>query len=82
MQETGGGTRPLMGAEVAIGPKLPYFARSGPDGSLLFPDVYGGRYQLGFVMGLPSDAFVVSARLGSIDILKEEFVVEGDEMSL
>jgi len=82
MQETGGGTRPLMGAEVAIGPKLPYFARSGPDGSLLFPDVYGGRYQLGFVMGLPLDAFVVSARVGSIDILKEEFVVEGDEMSL
>jgi len=40
MQETGGGSRPVTGAEVAIGPKVSYFARSGPDGALLLPEVY------------------------------------------
>jgi len=81
-QDAGGGTRPVAGAEVAIGPKVSYFARSGPDGALLLPEIYAGRYQLGFVRGLPADTFVVSARQGARDILKEEIVAEGAETSL
>jgi len=82
MQEADGRTRPITGAEVAIGPKIPYFARSGPDGALLLPEVYSGRYQLGYVRGLPPDTFVLSARQGSRDVLKQDIVVEGAETNL
>jgi hypothetical protein len=82
LQVSGGETRPVTGAEVAIGPKVSYFARSGPGGALLLPEVYAGRYQLGYVRGLPPDAFVMSARQGSRDILKEDILVEGDETNL
>jgi protocatechuate 3,4-dioxygenase beta subunit len=82
MQDAEGATRPVAGAEVAIGPKVSYFARSGPDGTLLLPEVYAGRYQLGFVRGLPADTFVMSARQGSKDVLKDEIVVEGDETNI
>ena len=82
LQEASGDARPVTGAEVAIGPKVSYFARSGPDGALLLPEVYAGRYQLGYVRGLPSDAFVLSARQGSRDVLKEDLLVGGDETNL
>jgi len=82
VREPDGQTRPVSGAEVAIGPKISYFARSGSDGAFLLPEVYAGRYQLGYVRGLPADAFVVSARQGSRDVLKEDIVVEGDETAL
>jgi len=82
MQETGGGSRPVTGAEVAIGPKVSYFARSGPDGALLLPEVYPGRYQFGYMRGLPVDVFLLSARQGSRDILREGIVVEGEETNL
>jgi Carboxypeptidase regulatory-like domain len=82
LQESGGTTRPLAGAEVAIGPKVSYFARSGPEGAILFPGVYPGRYQLGYVRGLPPDTFVLSARQGTRDVFKEDLAVEGAEVNL
>jgi hypothetical protein len=82
LQQGGGGTQPLAGVEVAIGPRISYFARSGADGALAFPEVYAGRYQLGYVRGLPADTFVLSALQGSRDLFKEEMLVEGAEANL
>src|SRR5678815_975194 len=75
-------TRPLVGAEVAIGPRIPYFARSGPEGAIVFPGVYPGRYQLGYVRGLPPDTYVLSVRQGPRDVFKDGAVVEGTEANL
>jgi protocatechuate 3,4-dioxygenase beta subunit len=82
LQDASDMTRPLVSAEVAIGPKISYFARSGPEGAILFPGVYPGRYQLGFVRGLPPDTYVLSARQGARDVFKDGMVVEGSEASL
>jgi hypothetical protein len=82
LQEAGGATRPLVGAEVAIGPKVSYVARSGPEGAILLPEVYSGRYQLGYVRGLPADTFVQSAWQGSRDIFREDLIVDGSEVNL
>lgn len=82
LQEASGMTRPLAGAEVAIGPKISYFARSGPDGAILFPGVYPGRYQLGYVRGLPPDTYVLSTHQGPRDVFKDGVTVEGAEANL
>jgi hypothetical protein len=82
LQPDGGDTKPLAGAEVAIGPKISYFARSGADGAVSFNQVYAGRYQLGYVRGLPADTFVLSARQAARDLFKEEMLVEGAEVNL
>jgi Carboxypeptidase regulatory-like domain len=82
LQETGGTMRPFVGAEVAIGPKISYFARSGPDGALLLPEVYPGNYQLGFVRGLPDDTFVQSVRQGTRDVFTQDLVIEKGESKL
>ena len=74
--------RPVAGAEVAIGPRISYFGRTGADGAFLLPGVYAGRYQLGYVRGLPVDAFVLSAKQGSRDLFKEEMLVESAEERL
>jgi hypothetical protein len=66
---------PLASIEVAIGPKISYFARSGANGELPFPNLYEGRYQLGYVRGIAQDSFVSSARQGSRDVLRNEVVV-------
>jgi hypothetical protein len=72
-----GSHRPLTGVEVAIGPDISYFGRSGPDGTLSVPNVYAGRYQLGYVRGLPEDAFVLSVRQGSRDVFQEGVAITG-----
>jgi hypothetical protein len=82
LQETGGATRPLTGVEVAIGPRISYFAKSGPDGAILFPGVYPGRYQLGYVRGLPADTYVLSAHQATRDVFKDDIAVEGAEVNL
>ena len=69
-QDAGGSTRPVAGADVAIGPKISYYARSGPDGAFTLPEVYAGRYQLGYVRGISPDMFVLSAKQGTRDLLK------------
>jgi Carboxypeptidase regulatory-like domain len=66
---------PLEGVEVAIGPAISYFARSGPDGALLLQEVYPGRYQLGYIRGLPSDTFVLSVNQGPRDAFREGVVL-------
>lgn len=80
--EKDGTKRGLGDAEVAIGPQITYFARSGPEGALLLPEVYPGRYQLGFVRGLPADTFVLSVNQGSRDVFRENLVVESGEANL
>jgi hypothetical protein len=82
LQEIGGTTRPFAGAEVAIGPKISYFARSGPDGALLLPEVYPGNYQLGFVRGLLEGTFVLSVRQGGRDVFTQDLVVGKGESNL
>jgi protocatechuate 3,4-dioxygenase beta subunit len=71
--------RPVAGVEVAIGPRISYFGRTGSDGVFVLPEVYAGQYQLGYVRGLPADTFVLSAKQGSRDLFKEEIVIEGGE---
>lgn len=66
---------PAPGVEVAIGPKISYFARGVADGTLIFPDMYSGRYQLGYVRGLPESSFVESVMQGKRDVLRDEIVV-------
>jgi len=82
LQESAGTMRPLAGVEVAIGPKVSYFGRSGEDGAILLPQVYSGRYQLGYVRSLPEGTFVLSARQGPRDLFKEDLVVENGEANL
>ncbi|HET9219615.1 MAG TPA: carboxypeptidase-like regulatory domain-containing protein [Terriglobia bacterium] len=74
--------RPVAGAEIAIGPRISYFGRTGPDGAFVLPGVYSGRYLLGYVRGLPVDAFVLSAKQGARDLFKEEMVIESGEERL
>jgi protocatechuate 3,4-dioxygenase beta subunit len=80
--ERDGTKRGLVGAEVAIGPQITYFAKSGPEGALQFPEVYPGRYQLGFIRGLPADTFVLSVNQGTRDIFRENIVVESGGTNL
>jgi hypothetical protein len=82
LQEAGGKKRPLAAAEVAIGPKISYFVRSGASGELSFPEVYAGRYQLGYVRGIPQNSFVLSVRQGERDVLRDEVVVGKDAAAL
>jgi hypothetical protein len=72
----------LAGIEVAIGPKISYFARTRPDGTLTFPDVYPGRYQLGYVRGIPEDSFLSSVMQGSRDVLRDDILVGDREAEL
>jgi 5-hydroxyisourate hydrolase-like protein (transthyretin family) len=73
---------PLAGAEVAIGPDIPYFIRSGPDGMLSLPAIYSGRYRLGAVRGLPENTFAARVSQGSRDLYREDLVVEKGETVL
>ena len=82
LQEKEGASRPLAGVEVAIGPDIPYFIRSGPDGALSLLGLYSGRYKLGSVRGLPPDTFVLRVSQGGRDVLKEDLVVEKGETKL
>lgn len=83
LQEKDGATlRPLTGVEVAIGGDIPYFARSSPEGMLLLPALYPGRYKLGAVRGLPPDTFVLRVAQGGRDVLKEGLNVEKGETNL
>ena len=82
LQDTSGMRRPLQAAEVAIGPKISYFARSGADGQLPFPDIYSGRYQLGYVRGIPVDSFVMSVTQGGRDVLRDDVVVGKEAVPL
>jgi hypothetical protein len=75
LQDAEGKKSPVAGAEVAIGPKISYFARSGAGGELPFPAMYQGRYQLGYVRGIPADSFVMSVKQGGRDVLRDEVVV-------
>ena len=80
--EEGGSQRPVSGADIAFGPRIAYFSRSGPDGMFTFPEVYAGRYRFGYVRGVAPDMFVLSAKQGSRDVLQDEIVVEGKEVNL
>src|SRR5688572_66043 len=82
LQEAGGEVKPVAGAEVAIGPRISYFARTGPDGAFVIPEVYSGRYQFGYVRGVLPDLFVASVRQGEMDLFKDEMTVEGAEVQL
>jgi hypothetical protein len=75
LQTEGGTKSPLGGVEVAIGPAISYFARSGPDGALLLPEVYAGQYQLGYIRGLPADTFVLSVTQNSRDAFREGILI-------
>lgn len=75
-EKEGAAPRPVTGVEVAIGPDIPYFIRSGPDGTLTLPALYPGRYKLGFVRGLPPGTFVLRVSQGGRDVLKEDLNVE------
>ena len=81
-QEDNGGQRPLAAAEVAIGPKVSYFARSNAAGALMFPDVYAGSYQLGYVRGIPENSFVLSVTQAGRDVLREGITVGAEDMKL
>lgn len=81
-EKPGSALRPLTGVEVAIGPDIPYFIRSGPDGALTLPALYPGRYKLGSVRGLPPDTFVLRVSQGGRDVLKEDLIVENGETKL
>src|SRR5262249_29429473 len=74
--------KPLGGVEVSIGPDIPYFIKSSPDGMLMLPSLYLGRYKLGSVRNLPSDTFVSRVSQGSRDVLKEDFVVDKNAVTL
>ena len=80
--EKDGTKRGLVGVEVAIGPQITYFARSGPGGALVLPEVYLGRYQLGYIRGLPADTFVLGVNQGSRDVFRENLVVENGQTNL
>jgi hypothetical protein len=80
--KSGGNPRPLGGVEVAIGPDIPYFIRSGPDGGLVLPALYAGRYKLGAIRNLPADTFVFRVSQGTRDVLQEDFNVEKAEAKL
>lgn len=82
VQDASGATTPWGGAEVAIGPRISYFARSNADGALTFPDIYPGSYQLGFVRGIPADSFLLSVMHGKRDVLREDIVVRLEETKL
>ena len=81
-EKEGAAPRPLAGVEVAIGPDIPYFIRSGPEGALSLPALYSGRYKLGSVRGLPPDTFVLRVSQGGRDVLKEDLVVKKGETKL
>ena len=75
LRQTSGGTRPLEGVEVSIGPEIAYFGRTGQDGMFLLSGVFAGRYKLGYVRDMPPDAYVISATGNNRDILREDLVV-------
>jgi hypothetical protein len=81
-EKDGAAPTPLAGAEVAIGPDIPYFIRSGPDGTLLLPGIYSGRYKLGAIRGLPDNTFVARVTQGSRDLYREDLLVEKGETVL
>ena len=81
-QKEGVPPTPITGAEVSIGPDIPYFIRSNPEGALNLPELYAGRYKLGAVRGLPADTFVSRVAQGSRDVLKEDLNVEKGEAVL
>jgi hypothetical protein len=68
--------RPLSGIEVAFGPKISYFAKSAGDGSIVFPAMYVGRYQLGYVRGISDSSYVSSVMQDSHDVFREGIVVD------
>jgi protocatechuate 3,4-dioxygenase beta subunit len=83
LQETeGADPRPLTGVEVAIGPEIPYFIRSGPEGTLTLPALYPGRYKLGAIRGLPPETFVLRVSQGTRDVLREDLNVEKGQAKL
>jgi hypothetical protein len=81
-EKEGAAPAPLPGAEVAIGPDVPYFIRSGLDGMLSLPEIYSGRYRLGAVRGLPDNTFAARVSQGSRDLFREDLVVERGETAL
>jgi hypothetical protein len=78
--EDQGKTQPLSGVEVSIGPEIPYFARSGPDGSITLPAVYSGDYKLGAIRGLPDGAFVLRVTQGARDVLRQDLRIEKESV--
>jgi hypothetical protein len=82
MLQQAGGVRPLAGAEVAIGPDIPYFASANVDGALVLPHVYPGRYKLGYVRGIPEDAYILSVKANGRDVLREDLTVGTGETKL
>jgi protocatechuate 3,4-dioxygenase beta subunit len=82
LQDEEGKKSPLPGIEVAFGPSVSYFARSGPDGALLLPEVYAGTYQLGYLRGLPEDTFVLSVTQDARDAFREGILVPRGEAKL
>jgi hypothetical protein len=83
LQDTEGAPRrPLAGAEVSIGPDVPYFARTDADGAFVLPSVYGGRYKLGYVRGIPLDGYIFSVRQGNRDVLREDLLVSTGETKM
>ncbi len=73
---------PLQGVEVAIGPEIPYFIRSGPMGMLTLPMLYAGRYKLGAVRNLPADTYVKAVLQGSRDVMTQDMDVKKGEVQL
>jgi protocatechuate 3,4-dioxygenase beta subunit len=80
--EAGAAPRPLPEVEVSIGPDIPYVATTQPDGTFSLPEIYSGRYKLGDVRGLPPGAYILSARQGTRDVLREDLVVSDSPVSL
>jgi hypothetical protein len=78
MQDAAGTLSPVSNVEVAIGPKISYFARSGADGTLMFPEIYSGRYQLGYVRGIPETSFEERVTQGKRDVSRDDVVVGPD----
>jgi protocatechuate 3,4-dioxygenase beta subunit len=74
--------KPLSGVEVSIGPDIPYFIRSNPEGMLSTPAVYAGSYKLGAIRNLPPDTFVSRVSQGGRDVLKQDFIVDKGEVKL
>jgi protocatechuate 3,4-dioxygenase beta subunit len=74
--------KPAPGVEIAIGPEIPYFSRSKDDGKFEFPGVYAGLYKFGFIRGVPQDAYVVSMRQGTRDVLLEDLLVPNGETTV
>jgi len=81
-QKEGAPPSPLTGVDVAIGPDISYFIRSGPDGVLTLPSLYAGSYKLGAVRGLPPDTYVSRVTQGPRDVLKQGLNVEKGETTL